>query len=262
VSERDDFQEPNRPKTSEPVSQPGTPPPPEERKPAGEDGVERARIGLDTPLPLRKAPFLHAGLDFLLPALRFLRTAGGVLRRFFKKDSMPNLVLVMVLLTVTIAVALGITHGITKERIAEARAIAFDAAMGEVFPGYHLHFEPSSRGENIYEGIGPDNELVGFVVLVSPNGYAGPIDMIVGFNKVLEVTGVAVVSHRETRGFTDSKGHMEGGFLEQFAGGYGPFTVGHGNDHIDAIVGATVSCKAITQGVNEALADLERGMRQ
>jgi electron transport complex protein RnfG len=214
---------------------------------------------------MRTGPFLNAAGKGLRAAVRvtaavlrviwrILCAIGRFLHRVFRKDSIPNLILVLALLTAVTAAGLGVIYTVTGPQIEAARAEAFDAAMGEVFPGLELAFVKSSFGENVYEGRDADGNLAGFSILVSPDGYSGPIGMIVGVDLRREVTGVTVVSQRETRGF-DAKGTMQNGFLEQFAGKNGPFALGNG---IDAISGATISSEAVTQGVNDALALLDR----
>lgn len=186
----------------------------------------------------------------------FLKVARPV-RRFFKKDSAPNLVLVLLVITVAVAAGLGAVYTITEPLISESKSQAFDESMGTVFPGYDLTFTVSSIRENVFEGRDASGDLVGFSVRVSPGGYGGTIDMIVGINLQREITGIAIVSHRETRGF-DSKGNMQGGFPDQFIGLSGPFSIG---DQVDAISGATVSSTAVTQGINDALNSLETGVQ-
>jgi uncharacterized protein with FMN-binding domain len=71
-------------------------------------------------------------------------------------------------------------------------------------------------------------------------------------------TGVQVVSHAETPGLgaiaaaNNAKGEA---FRDQFAGTSGELVVG---EDIDAITGATITSKAVTEGVNAALAYVKK----
>jgi hypothetical protein len=174
---------------------------------------------------MRTRPFLHkAGLWLRkawsaakrasLAVWRVLSVTGRALRRFFKKDSIPNLALVLALLTTVTAAGLGITQSLAEPRIADARAEMFKATMGTVFPDEGLTFTRSSLGENIYEGRDGDGRLAGFSILVSPRGHTGPVDMIVGVDLLREVTGVEVVAHREIRDFSAA---VEQGIMEALA---------------------------------------------
>jgi hypothetical protein len=170
-----------------------------------------------------KDDFLARVQPLLSGAGRFLRNAGrtsgrvfyGVgifavltargLRKIFKKDSLPNLVLVTTLISVAVAIAVAVVHDVTAPRIEAGREEAFMAALGTVFPGEALHFQRSSLGGDIYEGRGEDGLLAGFSVLVSARGHAGIVRMVVGIDIMREVTGVTVVSHRELGDLTAVK---------------------------------------------------------
>ena len=171
----------------------------------------------------RTRPFLSkAGGQFRAAgraAARIFRVTGrvlgvifGVLRRFFKKDSVPNLVLVLTVLTSVTAAGLGAADAVAKPRIEAARAEAFDAAMSAVFPDWDLRFTPSPLGDDVYEGRDENGGLIGFAIVVSPAGYAGPVEMIVGVSPLREVTGTAFV---RTRG--DFSAAAEQGVIDALA---------------------------------------------
>ncbi|MBR0310853.1 MAG: FMN-binding protein, partial [Oscillospiraceae bacterium] len=89
----------------------------------------------------------------------------------------------------------------------------------------------------------------------------GNIEMIVGVDADNAVTGVSIVSNKETAGIGSKVMNNDPlpsgtGVLEQFIGmsGAGTLTVGK---NVDAISGATVSSKGVTKGVNAALAVAE-----
>ena len=90
----------------------------------------------------------------------------------------------------------------------------------------------------------------GYIVETTVDGYADPIVLWVGVKNDGYVTGVTVRDIHETWGLgrnamTDSE------FLLQYLRGTGESAVG---EDIDAMTGATVSSKAITRGVNAAVA--------
>ena len=92
----------------------------------------------------------------------------------------------------------------------------------------------------------------GYAVQVAPNGFDGPVTMMVG---VLQgkITGISVISHTETPGLgavaaaQNAKGEA---FRNQFVGQEGALAVG---DQIDAISGATITSSAVVAGVNATL---------
>lgn len=93
-----------------------------------------------------------------------------------------------------------------------------------------------------------------YAVKVSPNGYGGPISMIVGVDNDLKVTGVEIISQNETAGLGAKC--MEKDFQNQFRGKTENIVVsktGAKDNEIDAISSATITSKAVTKGVNEAI---------
>jgi electron transport complex protein RnfG len=90
-----------------------------------------------------------------------------------------------------------------------------------------------------------------YVVLVSPSGFGGEINMAVGIDKDNKVTGVSIISMSETSGLGGNASSPD--FLSQYAGGSGKFAVSKDGGEIDALTGATVTSRAVTQGVNSAL---------
>lgn len=102
-----------------------------------------------------------------------------------------------------------------------------------------------TRGE---QEVLPQRE--GKVFQVSPQGYGGPISMLVGVGSFGEVTGVKILSQRETPGL--GANIIKVLFLRQFVGKTVKDPLEPKQD-IDAITGATISTKAICKGVKDAL---------
>jgi len=200
------------------------------------DGKPEPSPGGKYSLVKQTGRLVNSGILFLLPGLRALRAAGQALlaagrvllvagralRRFFKKDSAPNLVLVTALLAVAASAAVSLAHTVTEPRIEARQAEAYASAMGTVFSGEDLRFTQSSLAENIYEGRNEEGRLVGFSVLVSARGRAGTVRMVVGISTAREVTGVTVVSHRELGDLTEIKKRGAEDALASLGGGMLP----------------------------------------
>lgn len=100
-----------------------------------------------------------------------------------------------------------------------------------------------------------DNQIVGYVVRLAPQGYGGAIGLMVGITPEGVVKGIQILSHSETPGFgaNAEKPVFKSQFLEKKP----PLTVtknAPGADEIQAITGATITSSAITEGVNTACA--------
>ncbi len=96
-----------------------------------------------------------------------------------------------------------------------------------------------------------DDEMIGYCVEVQTHGFGGPITMVVGVDLDGKVTGVAVTDHSETRNMGTQA--MEKDYLDQYVGRSGTIRMS-GSNSVDAVSGATATSKAITAGVNRALA--------
>jgi len=192
---------------------------------------------------------------FLLFVIRMLCRFGRFLRRVFKKDSAPNLMLMLFAVTALIAAGLDTVVHITENAIAESREAAFQNALNEVFPGNTYTFAKMLDMDEVYKAFDGNGELAGFAVYITVNGYMGPIEMIVGLDRSMFVTGVKVISSVETGGFADES--KQAAFLARLVGKRDPSVGGN----VDAISGATASSKAVVQGVRNAIA-LVRGGNQ
>ncbi len=164
---------------------------------------------------------------------------------------MIRLVVVLTAICAAVAGMLAVVNNMTEETIAENDRKAREAAVLAVFPeGDSCREYVTSDGTTVY--FAADGEyMIGYCVNVSPQGYSGEINMMVGIDSDGAVSGIKIVSLSETPGVgTKVTGDV---FLSQFFGKNGeePLAVG-GN--VDGIGGATFSSKAVTAGVNEALA--------
>lgn len=90
----------------------------------------------------------------------------------------------------------------------------------------------------------------GRAISVSPKGYSGPIDMLVGIDPQGKVSGVKILNHRETPGL--GANIVRPKFLDQFKGKTLKDPIEPKKD-IDALTGATISSKGVCDGVKEAL---------
>ena len=159
-----------------------------------------------------------------------------------------RLTLNLLLITGVVAVALAGVNAITKDRIAQAKAAKTLAAVEAVLPGGGQAVE-----ENDPEILALYKGDAGFAVEVSPNGFGGQIHMMVGIDHSGNVTAISIISHAETPslGAVAAENSSKGiAFRDQFAGLSDTASVG---SEIDAITGATITSKAVTDGVNKAL---------
>ena len=94
------------------------------------------------------------------------------------------------------------------------------------------------------------------IKVAAPGGFGGNIEMMVGVSQDGEVLGISVISHAETAGLgaiAADKTEKGEAFRAQFAGQTGTVTVSKDGGTIEAITGATISSRAVCNGVNAAV---------
>lgn len=157
------------------------------------------------------------------------------------KSSMISVALAALVLFTTSQLLGGIA---TKNRRQEQLSV-----MQSLLPGSeHFTAEPYAGGDpNIVSVYRGDH---GFVVETTTYGYAGEITLLVGVCAEGTVTGVAVRDHSETAGL-GAKAKTDAEFLAQFFNTSGNAVVG---ETVDALVGATVTSRAVARAVNAAAA--------
>jgi Na+-translocating ferredoxin:NAD+ oxidoreductase subunit G len=173
-----------------------------------------------------------------------------------------NLKLGGILFTIT-AIAgllLGAAHSVTLEPIAKQDQMAKAAALKVILPKAEEFKDKKVALEGtvteVNEGTS-SGKTTGYAIKVAPKGYGGAIQMMVGISTEGKVEGIKILSHSETPGLGANAPQPK--FSGQFAGKptEKELTVvkkaPSANNEIEAISGATISSKAVTSGVNEAV---------
>ena len=160
-----------------------------------------------------------------------------------------RLTLTLFLITTIVAGLLGLVNYMTADTIAEQIAQKAENAMRQVLEadGYEPLDVPEDSAVTAAYRAGDR----GYVVRVAPNGFGGAIDMMVGVDKAGAVTGVAIVSQTETASLGANCTRED--FRAQFTGKTGTLSVSKDGGEIEALTGATVTSRAVTEGVNTAL---------
>lgn len=160
-----------------------------------------------------------------------------------------RLTLTLLLITAVVAGLLAFVNELTAGRIDELTRQKVEQAMREVLPAQDYTPLDAALPQGVTEAYRAGD--AGYVVRVAPNGFGGAIDLMVGVRADGTVNGVAVIAHSETASLGANCTREE--FRAQYAGGAGPFAVGQDGGTIEALTGATVTSRAVTDGVNAAL---------
>lgn len=228
------------------------------------------RAGLPRRFGVRRLEGMRAGLERTLGNLSEIKLVRPDRRR--GEGELPGesildqfwvwcwSILSMAWIIVVLVFASFAVHRFTDLPIAQQADREQQALLAQVMPQADLGAETpyrDSRAVSIGAGY-REMELIGHYIEVQVSGFGGMITMVVGVDLNGEVTGVAILDHKETSGMGTRA--LDGTFLNQFIGRSGTLHItGHSNT-IQAVSGATMTSRAITIGVNRALAvaaDLE-----
>ena len=181
-----------------------------------------------------------------------------------------KLTVTLLVTCMVVAAALGGVNAITADKIAATNLAKTVEAMKKVAPDATDFSDPLPITEDMTAAAGSvaldsvyeaqaGGQSVGYAIKVVASGSQGKIEMMVGVDGEGAVTGVSIVKNSETAGIGSKVMNNENtakgvGVLSQFEGktaADGVLTVG---SNVDAISGATVSTRGVTNGVSAALA--------
>ena len=163
-------------------------------------------------------------------------------------------------------------HDNTKTRIAANERADILRSLHEIMP--ESHYDNDILQDFVIvrnEQLGDANPKIAYlarlagepagVVLttVAPRGYNGPITLLVGINVEGKVSGVRVVSHRETPGLGDAIDIKRSPWIKRFNGrslGDPPeqkWAVSRDGGIFDQFTGATITPRAVVDAVRRSL---------
>ena len=188
-------------------------------------------------------------------------------------------------ITLVAGILLGLVYNVTKDPIAQQnekakqkayQEVIADADKFEALDGSYASDKVAETAKAVLSASATDfskddvsevvagiknGKIIGFVVtVVAHDGYGGDIKFSTGISSDGKYMGTSILSISETAGL-GMRAKTDPAFLAQFNGAsVDKFTVvkdGTGSsseDKIDAIGGSTVTSKAVTKGINTALA--------
>ena len=179
-----------------------------------------------------------------------------------QKKEILHFALILFIITAVTALALSFVNAMTGGRIAQQRQLAVKQAMSSVLPAESYEelditeLELDAAVNEVYVARDTANVIIGHCIKVSPLGFGGEIQIVVGIDNENKATGADIVAMSETQGLgTKAKDKQ---FLNQFSNKTGVIKVvtGEANaeeNEISAITGATVTSKAVAAGIQSAL---------
>lgn len=154
-----------------------------------------------------------------------------------------------------VSAALAGTNLLTEKRIEEQAVLKAEESRKTVLP----EAESFEERDGHYVGVNGTGDAVGYVFETEDKGYGGEVRVMTGISVEGSVTGVIVLSHSETPGL-GANAEKES-FRAQFQQPVSNLSNGisvvkfqaPGEGEIEALTGATITSRAVTGAVNQAI---------
>lgn len=158
--------------------------------------------------------------------------------------------LTLLIISAVTAALLAFVNSITEERIAQNERAVMEQALGNIFEGCDsieaVEGEYDAPVTAVY-AVYSKGQLLGYGIQSAPVGFKDVIGLIVGTDKTGKCIGVEITSISDTPGVGTKvkEGNFLNGFIDLDGSSVGQY---------DTISGATISSKAVKDGVAAALA--------
>lgn len=169
-----------------------------------------------------------------------------------KKQQNPTLKAIVIglkllLISSLVAAIIAFVYAVTLKQYEENVVGQKRQAMQVIFNSETLTYEEETVEDATVYTISDNGAVIGYCVEIASAGFGGDVSLMVGYRADGSILGVQVVSHSETPGLGARVEEEE--YLSQYDNKNGTLTLG---SEIDAISGATISSRAVINGVNEA----------
>lgn len=159
-----------------------------------------------------------------------------------------------------VALLLALTNSITVDKIAEQNTLKQNDSCKIVLPEATDFTSGTLDDITYYTGTDDGGNTVGYAIITSEKGYGGEVEVMTGITTAGNVSGVVILSQNETPGLGANAEKED--FRDQYKTETPPsnFVVSKESTEttdetvqIQAMTGATITSKAVTQAVNDAL---------
>jgi len=181
----------------------------------------------------------------------------------------PRFAAILMLVAALAAGSLAWVNEITKPLINEQEKGELEIAKHEVLPNAKTFNEVKSEGEILlYQGFSDNGKLIGYVFQAEGDGYAGTIKTIVGIDTLFIIQAIKILSQQETPGLGTQCEEIRSGeetpwWCRQFSGKNAKnIQVIKDGGQIEAITGATITSRAITNAIAEKAVLLQNFLKQ
>lgn len=182
-------------------------------------------------------------------------------------------------MAIVAAALLAIVYVQTKPLIIANQRAAQIAALTQVMPASYFddellqHAFVLPHAEQLHQATDTlayaamlNDKINGWVLpVVSPDGYSGAIQLLVGIDAHGSVTGVRITSHKETPGLGDKVDYQKSHWVDDFIGASlssHTWAVKKDQGDFDQFTGATITPRAVVNAVHLALSHRQQYQAQ
>lgn len=121
------------------------------------------------------------------------------------------------------------------------------------------HDLPGRENAVIYRARAADTPVAALFVVTAPDGFAGPIKLLIGIDADGVISGVRALEHKETPGIGDLIDESRSDWIYQFSGASldaperTAWTIRSDGGEFDQITGASVTSRAAVNAMNQTL---------
>ena len=185
------------------------------------------------------------------------------------KSNLINMALCLTAVCLVCAAVLGVTYAVTCEPIAAAAAAEAQASIAKVLPAggeiskkvtdvFTVRFseEIASDAEGVdgyFVQSDAEGAVTAYAVKSTTGGFGGPLTLMVGVLPDGTVYNTSVLAHSETPGLGAKCTEEKSSFREQWKGFAGAFAVRKDGGDVDAITASTITSRAYTKAVAQAV---------
>ena len=166
-----------------------------------------------------------------------------------------------------------VTHAVTAPRIAANEQAFLEQSLQPVLQGIDYdgklsestlvipapHELPGDDPVTIYRVYADSAPIAALFVVEARGGFSGPIRLLIGVDAAGDVTGVRVLSHRETPGLGDKIDADKSDWALQFTGrslgdpAAPGWAIQRDGGEFDQLTGASITPRAVIRGILETL---------
>lgn len=174
------------------------------------------------------------------------------------KSSLTNMALCLTAVCLVCSAILGVVYAVTYDPIQAAAQKALEESISAVLPeGGELSpngISSDAEGVDEYYVLSNGGAPVAYAVKSTTMGFGGALTVMVGVLPDGTVYNTSVLAHSETPGLGAKCADAASSFREQFKNFKGSLKVTKDGGDVDAITASTITSRAFTKAVAQAVA--------